>query len=108
MASRRCRRRATSCCVRPRRSRLRAARRDRTALEAASSATAAGAHARDAAAPPDAINRAAGRIAQTSFLGNILRHRVVIAGAPGVAMTVDVQNASAEALLAPQGEVTLS
>lgn len=38
------------------------------------------------------INHATGRLAQTSFLGNILRHVVELE--PGVRVTVDVQNAS--------------
>ena len=39
-----------------------------------------------------ALNRVDGHLADTSFLGNILRHAVEIA--PGVRITVDVQNAS--------------
>jgi ABC-type Fe3+/spermidine/putrescine transport system ATPase subunit len=39
-----------------------------------------------------ALNEVEGRLVDTSFLGNILRHAVEIA--PGVRVTVDVQNAS--------------
>ena len=39
-----------------------------------------------------AMNHATGRLAHTSFLGNILRHSVEVE--PGVRITVDVQNAS--------------
>jgi len=39
-------------------------------------------------------NTASGRLAQTSFLGNILRHAVEIE--PGVEVTVDVQNSRAD------------
>jgi putative spermidine/putrescine transport system ATP-binding protein len=39
-------------------------------------------------------NAASGRLAQTSFLGNILRHAVEIE--PGVEVTVDVQNSRAD------------
>ena len=39
-----------------------------------------------------ALNRVDGRLVDTSFLGNILRHAVEIA--PGVRITVDVQNTS--------------
>jgi putative spermidine/putrescine transport system ATP-binding protein len=48
--------------------------------------------ARGGIAADPAINHATGRLAQTSFLGNILRHVVEIE--PGVRVTVDVQNAS--------------
>ena len=48
--------------------------------------------ARGGIAADPAINHATGRLAQTSFLGNILRHSVEIE--PGVRVTVDVQNAS--------------
>ena len=40
------------------------------------------------------VNTASGRLAQTSFLGNILRHAVEIE--PGIAVTVDVQNSRAD------------
>jgi putative spermidine/putrescine transport system ATP-binding protein len=59
----------------------------------------------DAAAEP-AINRAAGHLAQTSFLGNILRHVVEIE--PGVRVTVDVQNASGGLFRAAGETVALS
>jgi ABC-type Fe3+/spermidine/putrescine transport system ATPase subunit len=63
------------------------------------------------AAPPLADagewNHAQGRIAQTSFLGNILRYLVRIDGTDVVA-TVDVQNASAAALLATGSAVRLA
>ncbi len=53
-----------------------------------------------------APNRATGRLVQTSFLGNILRHVVEID--PGVHMTVDLQNASAGLLRAAGATVELS
>ncbi|MEP7084605.1 MAG: ABC transporter ATP-binding protein, partial [Betaproteobacteria bacterium] len=53
-----------------------------------------------------APNRAAGRLVQTSFLGNILRHVVEIE--PGVRVTVDLQNASAGLLRAAGATVELS
>ena len=53
-----------------------------------------------------APNRATGRLVQTSFLGNILRHVVEID--PGVRMTVDLQNASAGLLRAAGTMVELS
>lgn len=46
------------------------------------------------AASPDGANFATGRLAQTSFLGNILRHAVEIE--PGIEVTVDVQNSRAD------------
>jgi ABC-type Fe3+/spermidine/putrescine transport system ATPase subunit len=65
----------------------------------------------DSSAPPidDAgeWNRARGRIAQTSFLGNILRYIVQLDGTD-VVLTVDVQNASAAALLATGSAVRLA
>jgi spermidine/putrescine ABC transporter ATP-binding subunit len=48
--------------------------------------------AEDGGANDPALNRVEGRLVDTSFLGNILRHAVEIA--PGVRITVDVQNAS--------------
>jgi spermidine/putrescine ABC transporter ATP-binding subunit len=56
---------------------------------------------------PGAWNVAGGRIAQTSFLGNILRYIVRIDGTEALA-TVDVQNASAAALLATGSAVRLA
>ena len=53
-----------------------------------------------------AVNRAAGRLVQTSFLGNILRHVVEVE--PGVRMTVDLQNARAGLLRAAGETVELS
>ena len=53
-----------------------------------------------------APNRAAGRLVQISFLGNILRNVVEIE--PGVRVTVDVQNASAGLLRAAGETVMLS
>jgi putative spermidine/putrescine transport system ATP-binding protein len=51
--------------------------------------------AADATTPdPAGANVATGRLTQTSFLGNILRHAVEIE--PGVLVTVDVQNARAD------------
>ena len=44
------------------------------------------------AAGDPSLNRVEGRLVDTSFLGNILRHAVEIA--PGVRITVDVQNSS--------------
>jgi spermidine/putrescine ABC transporter ATP-binding subunit len=53
-----------------------------------------------------AINYAAGRLVQTSFLGNILRHSVEID--TGVRVTVDVQNSSGELLRTANGTAALS
>jgi ABC-type Fe3+/spermidine/putrescine transport system ATPase subunit len=66
----------------------------------------------DAAAAPPAVdpggwNVAGGRIAQTSFLGNILRYIVHVDGTDVLA-TVDVQNASAAALLATGSAVRIA
>ena len=47
-----------------------------------------------AAAGAAGINLVSGRLAQTSFLGNILRHAVEIEA--GIAITVDVQNSHAD------------
>ena len=58
------------------------------------------------AAADHATNRVAGRVVQTSFLGNILRHVVEIE--PGIRVTVDVQNASADLLRAGDGPAALS
>ena len=55
---------------------------------------------------PNEVNHAAGRLVQTSFLGNILRHVVEIE--PGIRVTVDVQNDGAEPLRAPGSPVSLS
>jgi spermidine/putrescine ABC transporter ATP-binding subunit len=61
----------------------------------------------DAVQAPDlALNHAAGRLAQTSFLGNILRHAVQIE--PGVRLTVDVQNASGGLRRAADERATVS
>jgi hypothetical protein len=73
--------------------------------------------AREQAGPPEAraasrlsgdlpANHAAGRLVQTSFLGNILRHVVEIE--PGLHVTVDVQNANAGAFHAAGESVVLS
>ena len=59
------------------------------------------------ATDPHGWNVAGGRIAQTSFLGNILRYIVRIDGTEVLA-TVDVQNASAAALLATGSAVRLA
>jgi ABC-type Fe3+/spermidine/putrescine transport system ATPase subunit len=66
----------------------------------------------DAGAPPPAAatgewNHARGRITQTSFLGNILRYMVQLDDTD-VVLTVDVQNASAAALLATGSAVRLA
>ena len=51
-------------------------------------------------------NHVTGRVLQTSFLGNILRHVVEIG--PAARMTVDVQNARGDLALAAGATVTLS
>jgi len=53
-----------------------------------------------------AVNCANGRVVQTSFLGNILRHSIEIG--PDILVTVDVQNASAGLLRTAQENVVLS
>jgi spermidine/putrescine ABC transporter ATP-binding subunit len=53
-----------------------------------------------------AVNQAAGRVTQTSFLGNILRHSIEIG--PDVQVTVDVQNANAGVFRTVQENVVLS
>jgi spermidine/putrescine ABC transporter ATP-binding subunit len=60
----------------------------------------------DGSAADRALNHAAGRLAQTSFLGNILRHLVEIE--PDVRVTVDVQNASGGLFRTADETVTLS
>ena len=52
------------------------------------------------------FNHAAGRLAQTSFLGNILRHVVEVE--PGIRITIDVQNASSAVFRSPDDIVALS
>ncbi len=53
-----------------------------------------------------ALNQTRGRVVQTSFLGNIHRHLVEIA--PGVRMTVDVQNSGGGSMPQPGEEAALS
>jgi spermidine/putrescine ABC transporter ATP-binding subunit len=61
---------------------------------------------RVAAAEDGAVNSVDGRLLHTSFLGNILRHVAEVA--PGVRITVDVQNSSDEPLHPDEGRVRLS
>ena len=60
----------------------------------------------DPVATAHGINRAGGRVAQVSYLGNILRYAVEIA--PGQLVTVDVQNASGTRPLTGGASVLLS
>ena len=62
-------------------------------------------HAAPGAIHADA-NVANGRLTQTSFLGNILRHAVEIE--PGIAVTVDVQNSRADLFRSVDQPATLS
>ena len=62
--------------------------------------------ASDGADADPSLNRVEGRLVDTSFLGNILRHSVEIA--PGARITVDVQNASGGFDLAGDQLVRLS
>ena len=64
------------------------------------------ARAEGAAAAEPALNFVTGRLAQTSFLGNILRHAVEIE--PGVRVTVDVQNASSGLFRTVEGAAALT
>ncbi|MEO7010530.1 MAG: TOBE domain-containing protein, partial [Caldimonas sp.] len=63
------------------------------------------------AAPGDAnlagfANVVTGRLAQTSFLGNILRHAVALE--PGIEVTIDVQNSHADLFRSVDQPATLS
>jgi spermidine/putrescine ABC transporter ATP-binding subunit len=53
-----------------------------------------------------AVNHATGRVTQTSFLGNILRHLIELG--PNVKVTVDVQNANEGVFRTAQENVVLS
>jgi spermidine/putrescine ABC transporter ATP-binding subunit len=55
---------------------------------------------------PAEANVACGRLAQTSFLGNILRHAVEVE--PGIEVTVDVQNSRADLFRSSGQAVVLS
>jgi len=69
--------------------------------------TAGAGDAAPSARPVGDWNVASGRIAQTSFLGNILRYLVQLDGT-AIMLTVDVQNASAAALLPAGAAVTVA
>ena len=55
---------------------------------------------------PAGANVATGRLTQTSFLGNILRHAVRME--PGIEVTVDVQNSRADLFRSADRPATLS